>query len=364
MDGTTWAGLLALLTRRRDLSADQARWAIVETVRGDAPPAALAGFLAALRTKGETAEELSGVVTALVDNALPVSAPQPCVDIAGTGGDGTGAMNVSTLAGIVAAGAGARVVKHGGRAASSATAGSADLVEALGIPLGTTPDEASERAARFSFSYLFAPTFNPGLRHSVEVRRGLGVPTVFNLAAPLVNPARPARQVVGVADAARAATVAAAVQQLGRTGLVVRGDDGLDKLTTTTTSRIWIVRPDTIDAVTLDPVTLGLGPATLDQLRGGAAADNAVRARTMLAGEPSPLRDVVVLNAAAVLLAASLTADDVEDQFRTATAQAAAAIDSGRAARCLADLGASRRNLAEARSAAGQRVNSGTRPGR
>jgi len=343
MDGSTsWAELLDALTQRRDLTATQTRWAITETVRGNAPTAALAGFLAALRTKGETVEELTGVVEALLASAVPVVAPRPCVDIAGTGGDGTGAMNVSTLAAVVAAGAflmdgtGTRVVKHGGRAASSTTAGSADLVEALGIDLDLMPQQAADRASQYGFSYLFAPTFNPGLRHAVDARRGLGVPTVFNLAAPLVNPARPDHQVVGVADGSRAATVAAVLQGLRRTGLVVRGDDGLDKLTTTTTSQVHIVRPDRITSVTIDPVSLGFPHAELSEFRGATAADNAVRARAMLSGERSPLRDIVVLNAAAVLVADTLTADRAEQQFRAAIVRAEQAIDSGRAAGCLA----------------------------
>ena len=234
----TWRSLLLSLSQHRDLSAEQTGWVVTETVEGRATTVALAGFLTGLRVKGETAGELLGVVRALLASAVPVVATRPCHDIAGTGGDGTGAMNISTLAAIVAAGAGCTVVKHGGRAASSDTAGSADLIEALGVTLQISADTMREGRGGERFRYLFAPAFNPGLRHAVDARRGLGIPTIFNLAAPLINPARPDHPVVGVADPARVGTLAQALQGLGREGLVVHGRDGLDKLTTTDVSDV------------------------------------------------------------------------------------------------------------------------------
>lgn len=340
----TWHSLLLRLTEREDLSAEETGWAVRQTVEGRAPTVALAGFLTGLRVKGETSDELLGVVRALLAAAVPVAAVRPCHDIAGTGGDGTGAMNISTLAAIVAAGAGCSVVKHGGRAASSQTAGSADLIEALGIPLQTSAIDSSvdtstgrvvdDRGAR-GFRYLFAPAFNPGLRHAVDARRGLGIPTIFNLAAPLINPAQPDHPVVGVADPGRVRAVAETSSGLGRRGLVVHGHDGLDKLTTTGPSDVWIVGDDSMQYLVLDPATLGLPRARIADLRGGTAADNANRARALLSGQTGPLRDVVVLNAAAVIVAGTLITDNFEDQFREAMRLAERAIDNGSAAAVL-----------------------------
>lgn len=337
VEPSTWRSLLLALTERQDLSAAQTGWAVKETVDGRAPTVALSGFLSALRVKGETAEELLGVVEALFESAIPVESPRPCHDIAGTGGDGTGAMNISTLAAIVAAGAGCTVVKHGGRAASSGTAGSADLMEALGVPLETPTGLMGSGSATRRFSYLFAPTFNPGLRHAVDARRGLGVPTVFNLAAPLINPCRPDHPVIGVADQSRVRTLAETLQRLGRTGLVVHGHDGLDKLTTTDVTEVWIVGESSIQQIELDPAAFGIPRASLADLRGGGAAENAERGRAVLRGQRGPLRDAVVLNAAAVIVAGTLTIADAETQFRTAIRQAAEAIDSGSAAGVLDD---------------------------
>lgn len=333
----TWADLLRRLTDRHDLSIEQTSWAIRETVLGLAPPAQLAAFLAALRTKGETSDELLGVVQALVESAVHVQTPPGCVDIAGTGGDGTRAINVSTLAGIVAAGAGVRVVKHGGRAASSTTAGSADLVEALGIPLSRSAEEASFLAHRHMFSYLFAPGFNSGMHHAVDARRALGVPSVFNLVAPLINPAMPEHQVVGVADGSKAPLIADVLRRLGRTGLVVHGRDGLDKLTTTTTSDVWIVDRHGCTQIELDPHSLGIPPAYIEDLRGGDAAQNARLAWALLDGAEGPLRDVVTLNAAAVIACSDLS-ESLPDRLLGALAQAERSIDSGAALATLLDL--------------------------
>lgn len=259
----------------------------------------------------------------------------PSVDIAGTGGDGTGAMNISTLAGIVAAGAGCTVVKHGGRAASSITAGSADLIEALGIDLDPHTNGLGVHSGRGQFTYLFAPLFNPGLRHAIDARWGLGIPTVFNLAAPLINPARPDQQVVGVADAGHLELIAQTLQRLGRSGLVIRGHDGLDKLTTTATSDVYIVRQQSLLHLNLDPTSLGLKRASLQDLQGGPASENAERAQALLHGEKSPLRDVVVLNAAAVITAGELSVGTAIEQLRAAIQLAEQSVDSGAAWGCL-----------------------------
>lgn len=317
--------ILPRLLRRHDLTRDQAAWAMTRIVNGELTPVQVAGFAAALRTKGETAAEIAGLVAALQSSALPVDIPGPVVDIAGTGGDGLGAINISTMAAVVAAGAGVTVVKHGGRAASSTTSGAADLVEHLGVRLDLDPVAAARVAARAGITFLFGPRYNPGLRHAASVRRDLGVPTVFNILGPLINPAFPRHQVVGVADARMAPLVADVLAARGIQALVVRGDDGLDKLTTTTTSCVWTVRDGRVAASSLDPAGLGLARATLTDLRGGSAAQNAETFTALLDGQTGPVRDVVLLNAAAMLVAVDAVS------FPDALAVCAAAVDSGAA---------------------------------
>ncbi|GAA2692066.1 anthranilate phosphoribosyltransferase [Actinoplanes palleronii] len=317
--------ILPSLLRRTDLTREQAAWAMSKIVGGELDPVQVAGFAAALRTKGETAAELTGLVEASLASALPVVIPGPVVDIAGTGGDGTGAVNISTMAAVVAAATGVTVVKHGGRAASSATAGAADLVEQLGVRLDLSPAQAARVAAEAGITFLFAPRYHPGLRHVAAVRRSLGVPTVFNVLGPLINPAAPGHQVVGVADARLAPLVADMFAGRGVQALVVRGDDGLDKLTTTTTSRVWTVRDGTVRATVLDPARLGLARAVPAQLRGGDAVHNARIARAVFGGEPGPIRDVVLLNAAAMLVAVD------GRSFPAALARCAEVVGSGAA---------------------------------
>ncbi len=333
-----WPAVLAALIRGDQLDRDVARWAMSEIVRGHATSAQIAAFVTALRAKGETAVELSAFVDALLDCAVPVCIPGRTVDIAGTGGDGTGAVNISTMAAIVAAATGVTVIKHGGRSASSTTGGAADLTEALGVNLDLTPSEVARIAAEVGLVFLFAPRFNPGLRHAVDARRELGVPTVFNLLAPLINPARPRHQVIGVADAGKAPVIADVLAARGRSGLVVRGRDGLDKLTTVTCSDVWVVSGGSVTATTMDPVDLGLARADPADLRGGSPTHNAGIARAVLDGAPGPIRDVVLLNAAAVLVAVAPNRGPLLDLLRDAMITCASAIDSGAARRCLARL--------------------------
>lgn len=295
--------ILPRLLRRHDLTREQAAWAMTRIVNGELSAVQVAGFAAALRTKGETATEIGGLVEALRASAVPVRIPGPVVDIAGTGGDGLGVVNVSTMAAVVAAGAGLTVVKHGGRAASSVTSGAADLVEHLGVRLDLGPGEAARVAASAGITFLYGPRYNPGLRHAAAVRRELGVPTVFNVLGPLINPAGPRFQVVGVADARMAPLVAQVLAERGGRALVVRGDDGLDKLTTTTTSRVWTVRDGRVSVSSLDPLEFGVPRAALGALRGGSAGENARTFAALLGGSPGPVRDVVLLNAAAMLVA-------------------------------------------------------------
>ncbi len=234
------------------------------------------------------------------------------MDIVGTGGDRTGAVNISTMAAVVAASTGTTVVKHGGRAASSSAGGSADLVEHLGVPLDLSAEDAVRVAAEVGLTYLFAPRFNPALRHVAVVRRELAVPTAFNVLAPLLNPADPQHQLVGVANPRMLPVIAGALAAQGRSALVARGDDGLDKLTTTGLSRLWVVYGGTASEVVFDPRSLGLAPVSLAELRGGDAAFNARVLRGLVDGERGPVRDVVLLNAAAAGLLLEQLAECLE----------------------------------------------------
>ncbi|MFC5261940.1 anthranilate phosphoribosyltransferase [Kribbella qitaiheensis] len=331
----TWSGIISALLNGHNLSADDAWWAMDEVVGGTATSAQVSGFLVALRAKGETPEEIAGLAEALRRHATPIAIPGPFVDIVGTGGDGTGAVNISTMAAIVAASTGVTVVKHGGRAASSTTGGSADLVEHLGIPLDLTPSAVLRAVAAAGITYLFAPRFNPGLRHVAAVRRELAVPTAFNVLGPLINPADPRHQLVGVADARMQPVIASVLAARGGSALVVRGEDGLDKLTTTTSSRVWVVRGGTTSEVLVDPRELGIPLCSSSDLRGGDAATNARIARSVLEGEPGPVRDVVLLNAAAAVATVGLTGEPLVEQLAGWLERCVHAVDSGLAAATL-----------------------------
>jgi anthranilate phosphoribosyltransferase len=329
----TWSGLISALLADSDLTAADTGWAMDQLVLGDASPAQISGFLIALRAKGETADELNGLAAVLRSYATPVRISGPFVDIVGTGGDRTGAANISTMAAVVAAATGVTVVKHGGRAASSSAAGSGDLVEHLGVPLDLSPADAAQRAADVGLAYLFAPRFNPALRHVAVVRRELAVPTAFNVLAPLLNPAEPQHQLVGVANPRMLPVLAEALAKQGKSALVARGDDGLDKLTTTGYSKLWVVHGGSASEVVFDPRSLGLRPSSLAELRGGDAAYNARLLRALVAGERGPIRDVVLLNAAAALT--SLTLDSGLEQLADSFDRCREAVDSGRAAALL-----------------------------
>ncbi|WP_328467157.1 anthranilate phosphoribosyltransferase [Actinoplanes sp. NBC_00393] len=320
----TWPELVTRLLANEDLTAESAAWAMERVIAGEARPAQLAAFLVALRAKGEAAAEIDGFVTALLHAATPVSVAGDTLDIAGTGGDGTNAVNISTMAAVVAAATGVTVVKHGGRAASATSAGSADLVEALGVPLDLPP----ERSAGIGITFLFAPRVHPGMRYAAPVRRELGVPTVFNLLGPLINPARPAYRLVGVADARMLPVIVEVLRRRGSNALVVRGDDGLDKLSTSTTSQVWTVRDGVATHTVLDPRDLGLARPAPGALRGGDAAANARVMHELLAGQRGPVRDAVLLNAAAALTTTGTALPE-------ALARCAEAVDSGAAAATL-----------------------------
>jgi anthranilate phosphoribosyltransferase len=327
-----WPAVLGPLTRRLDVPAEHTRAAMAEILAGDATSAQIAGFIVALRMKGETVEELVGLLDAMAEAAEHVELTDldGVVDIVGTGGDRSHSVNVSTMAALVVAGAGVRVCKHGNRAASS-RCGSADLLEALGVELDLDADGVAQCVETAGIGFCFAPRFHPAMRHAVPTRRELGVPTVFNFLGPLANPAGVRRQVVGVADPGMAERMARVLAARGSERvLLVHGDDGLDELTTTTLSTIVELVDGDVRTVRVDAEALGLARVEPAALTGGDAATNAAVARSVLAGDEGAARDVVVLNAAAGLVAAGA----VED-LAAGLVAAAAAIDSGAAAAAL-----------------------------
>ena len=327
-----WPAVLGPLTQRHDLPAEHARAAMAEILAGTATSAQIAGFIVALRMKGETVDELKGLLDAMTDAAtrVPLASIDDVVDVVGTGGDRSHSVNVSTMAALVVAGAGVRVCKHGNRAASS-RCGSADLLEALGVNLELDPDGVARCVEDAGIGFCFAPRFHPAMRHAVPTRRELGVPTVFNLLGPLANPAGVRRQVVGVADAAMAERMARVLAARGSTrALIVHGDDGLDELTTTTTSTVVELVGGEVRTSSVDPAALGLALAAPADLTGGDADANAAVAKRVLAGERGAHRDIVVLNAAAGLVAA-----EVVDDVAGGIAAASKSIDSGAAAAAL-----------------------------
>jgi anthranilate phosphoribosyltransferase len=302
---------------------------------GEATPAQIAGFLVALSAKGETVEELSGLVDAMLAHAKAIDITGEKLDIVGTGGDQLNTVNISTMAALVAAGAGAKVVKHGNRAASSSS-GSADVLEALGVRLDLTIDEVARNAEEAGITFCFAQVFHPSFRHTAVPRRELAVPTAFNFLGPLTNPAKVQASAVGVANARMAPLVAGVLAQRGSRGLVFRGNDGLDELTTTGPSTVWEIRDGSVSEMTFSPQDLGISLATVEQLRGGNAEVNAAVVRDVLAGKKGPARDAVLLNAAAGLVAFDESADGpFVDRMKTAFARAAESIDTGAAAAVL-----------------------------
>lgn len=327
-----WPAVLGELTARRDLDAGAAQAAMAEILDGEATPAQIAGFIVALRMKGETTDEMGGMLDAMLAASEDVHLDRldDVVDIVGTGGDRSHSINVSTLAALVVTGAGGRVCKHGNRAASS-SCGTADVLEALGVVIDLGPEGVARCVEEAGIGFCFAPRFHPGMRHAGPVRRELGVPTVFNSLGPLANPARVRRYVVGVGDATMAQRMAEVLLARGAVrAFVVHGGDGLDEITITTTSNVVEVVDGQVRPLTVDPAAYGLGPASLDDLRGGDPPTNARLARAVLAGETGPHRDIVVLNAAAGLVAAGRV-----DDYEAGVAAAQESLDSGAAAAAL-----------------------------
>lgn len=326
----TWPDVISALVAGIDLTAEQTTWALGEILAGQATPVQVAGFAVAMRAKGETVAELSGLVDAMYAHATPFSFPGRVLDVVGTGGDRSMSVNISSMSAIVAAGAGARVVKHGNRSASSKS-GSADVLEALGVRLDLNADQVAAVGQRAGITFCFAPVFHPAMRHAAEARRELGIGTFFNLLGPLSNPARPAAQAIGCADERMAPLLADVFAARGVDAWVFRGDDGLDELTTTTTSSLWAVRDGMVEHTVVDPEELGIPLASVEDLRGGDTAHNADVVRRLLDGESGPVRDAVVLNTGAALAVYDDGDIDLIDGLREGMGKAAEAIDSGAA---------------------------------
>ncbi|MET3987397.1 anthranilate phosphoribosyltransferase [Streptomyces sp. PvR034] len=326
----TWPGVLDALLDGRDLAADDTAWAMDRIMSGEATDAQIAGFVVALRAKGETVAEISGLVRTMYEHANLIEVPGRTVDIVGTGGDGAKTVNISTMSAIVVAGSGAKVVKHGNRAASSSS-GASDVLEKLGVNLELTPARVVEVAEEAGITFCFAVKFHPALRHAASARKELGIRTTFNALGPLTNPARVRAQATGVADARLAPIVAGVLAERGSSALVFRGDDGFDELTTTATSRVWWVRDGAVTEQGFDPRDIGIPLVDVSALRGADPAYNAEVARRLLAGESGPVRDAVLLNSAAALVALDPGSGTLEEQLAAGAARAAQSIDSGAA---------------------------------
>ena len=339
----TWPGILATLVEGDDLSISEAEWAMQSVMAGESTSAQLAGLLVALRIKGETVDEIVGFRDAVLANSLPLEVDPMVLDIVGTGGDPYGAvLNISSVASIIASAAGVPVVKHGNRGASSAS-GASDVLSALGVNLDIQPPRVAEVLRETGITFAFATLFHPGFRHAGPTRRELGISTLFNILGPLCNPARPEASAVGVSSLERVPLVVGVFRSRGATALVYRGDDGIDKLTTTGHSHIWEVSRGFVSEYDLDPADLGIARADIQSLLGADPEHNAGVARAVLAGEPGPVRDIVLLNAAAGLTAFDLAQNPEQLQkpilgrLAEQLDRAAAVVDSGLAAEKLAE---------------------------
>ncbi|AXX28694.1 anthranilate phosphoribosyltransferase [Actinosynnema pretiosum subsp. pretiosum] len=334
MADRTWPLLLTRLLDGVDLTEDDTGWAMDRIMSGEATTAQVAAFAVALRAKGETPEEVDGLASAMLGHARRFSVEGRAADIVGTGGDSSGSVNISTMATIVAAAAGVPVVKHGNRAASS-QCGTADVLEALGVAIDLPPEGVAATVAELGVGFCFAPVFHPAFRHTSAPRREIGIPTSFNLLGPLTNPAQPSVGLIGCARANAAPLLAGVFARRGTTALVVRGDDGLDEITTTTTTAVWVVEGGVVREDRIDPSELGVAPALPQDLRGGDASVNAEVVRRLVAGEPGAVRDAVLLNAAGAIAAHAGLSGELAPALTSGLARAAEAVDSGAAAELL-----------------------------
>ena len=324
MSGISWPATLNRLLSGSDLTREEAYAAMAEIMSGDASESQIAALLVALRAKGETSEEMTGLVNAMVEASVQVDVGEPVVDSVGTGGDQSGTFNISTTAAFIAAGAGVRIAKHGNRAASSKT-GSADVLEALGFNLEMEPDTTAAMVREVGFGFLFAPRYHPAMRHAAPVRSSLGIRSVFNFLGPLTNPAGATRLSVGTSDPRMAGLMVDVLRNRGaERAFVFYGEDGLDELTTTGPSFIYRLRDGEVTTAEFTPEDFGVRRATLDDLKGGSVEENAGILRSILDGRPGPRRDIAVVNAAPAIVVSGLA-----DGFVEAVDLAREAIDSG-----------------------------------
>ena len=325
-----WADVLGKLTAGEDLSREQARAALNDIMSGQATAAQTSAFLVSLRIKGETTDEMAGLVETMRAVGVRVSIGEPVVDTAGTGGDRSGTFNISTTAALIAAGAGAKVAKHGNRSASS-KCGSADVLEALGMGIELAPEQTAEMVREAGFGFFFAPRYHPAMKYVVPIRRQLGIPTVFNFLGPLTNPAGATRQLIGVYDSRMAERMIGVLSRLGtERALVIHADDGLDEVSVSGPTRGFELAGGEVTPIVFTPDDFGLASSDVSELIGGDARRNAMMLRSVLAGEIGPRRDAAVANAAATLMVAGL-AETATDGAR----MAARSIDSGAAEQVL-----------------------------
>jgi len=337
---TNWNTILEDLRARKDLTREQSSWALSEIMAGTAPEAEVSDFLLSLRDKGETVDELAGLVDTMLANSLRLETGSDAVDIVGTGGDMIGTVNISTMASILTAAAAVPVLKHGSRSASGKT-GSSEMLAELGVNLELSPERVSQVFHDTGITFFFALVFHPAMRHVAPIRKKLGVPTTFNFLGPLANPAQPLATSLGVANEELAPLMAQELAQRGRFGLVSRGNDGLDELTTTTRSQIWEVSPDLVHKWELDATQLGMKRAYLEQLIGGDAAQNAQIVRDLYAGSTAgslgAIRDIVILNSAGGVVAyqaaknPDLVGSELLTRFESAVQLVTVALESGQA---------------------------------
>ncbi|MGP4017222.1 anthranilate phosphoribosyltransferase [Saccharopolyspora sp. 5N708] len=326
-----WAGLLGSLVAGEDLSATDTSWAMDLIMAGEATPARIAAFVVALRAKGETPAEVRGMADAMLAHSRRLEITQRAVDVVGTGGDRSGSVNISTMTSIVLAASGITVVKHGNRAASS-KCGTADVLEELGVAIDLAPEGVRRCVEEVGIGFCFAPVFHPAFKYTAGPRREIGIPTAFNLLGPLTNPARPAAGLIGCADRRMAPVMAEVFAARGCSALLVCGDDGMDEITTTTSSTVWVVHDGTVREDRIDPQEFGIALSRPEDLQGGDAAVNAKVVRELLAGAKGPVRDAVLINAAGATAAYDGPGTDLSGQLSAGLQRAANAIDSGAAA--------------------------------
>ncbi len=331
-----------LVVAGKSLSSEQATAVMQEIMEGEATPAQLGAFLTALRLKGETVREIAAMAAVMREKALPVPVAGRLLDVVGTGGDGKNTFNISTAVAFVAAAAGVKVAKHGNRAASGAC-GAADVLEALGVKIDLPPEGVAACINRVGMGFMFAPAFHPSMRYAAPVRREIGIPTVFNILGPLTNPARAQCMLLGVAAPRLGEQLAEALRLLEiHRALVVHGEDGMDEITLCGATTVWEVRDGTVRHWTIDVADIGLPLASIEDLRSGTATENAATMRRLFQGEPGPVRDAVLLNGGAALMAG-----DRAETLRQGIALATQAIDSGGALACLEALAELSQGLGE-----------------